>query len=100
MKRHAMFAVLFMFGLNLVFSQSDEMAPKTLLPLSVLREIINEVSGDVPLQNEILLSAVKLNRLPEEYARGYFETEFLLERLKEYGIRDAEIIELPKTEEK
>jgi len=95
-----MFAVLFMFGLNLVFSQSDEMAPKTLLPLSVLREIINEVSGDVPLQNEILLSAVKRNRLPEEYSRGYFETKFILEKLKEYGIREAKIIKLHKTEKK
>lgn len=100
MRKYALFAVLFLLGLNLAFSQTDENAPKTLLPLSLLQEIINEVSGDVPLQNEILLSAVKRNRLPEEYAKGYFETKFLLEKLKEYGIRDAEIIELPKNEEK
>ena len=99
MKRLASFAVLLMVGIGSVFSQSDETAPKTLLPLSLLKEIIHEVSGDLALQNEIILSGVKRNRLPEEYARGYFETKFILEKLKEYGIQDAEIVDLPKWEE-
>jgi len=100
MKRWAAVAVLFMLGMGAVFSQSDERVPKTLLPISVLREIIDEASGDLALQNEILLSGVKRNRRPEEYTRGYFETKFLVEKLKEYGISDAEIIDLPKFEEK
>jgi aminopeptidase YwaD len=100
MRKHVMFAVLFLLGLNLVFSQSDETAPKTLLPLSLLREIVNEVSGDVALQNEIFLTGVNRNKLPAEYLQGHFETKFLLEKLREYGIKDSEIVELPREEEK
>jgi hypothetical protein len=69
--------------------------PPSLLSLDVLESIILEVSGDLALQNEIFLSGVNRNRKPEEYVKGYFETRFLLDRLKEYGIKDAAILELP-----
>jgi hypothetical protein len=100
MRKLGAFTFLFVFSLSLVFSQSDETAPKTLLPLSLLREIINEVSGDIALQNEIFLTGVNRNKLPEEYLQGHFETKFILQKLKEYGIKDSEIIELPKREDK
>ena len=100
MRRWVCAAVLGVLAMGMVYSQSDDRVPKTLLPLSVLRELIEEASGDLALQNEIFLSGVKRNRRPEEYARGYFETKFLLEKLKEYGISDSEIVELPKFEEK
>jgi len=100
MKRWACAAVLLMLALGLVFSQPDERVPKTLLPLSVLREIIEESSGDLALQNEILLTGVNRNKLPEEYLKGHFETRFILEKLRQYGITDAEVIELPTLEEK
>lgn len=100
MKRMASVAILFVLWTGLGLSQSDERVPKTLLPLSLLREIINEVSGDLALQNEVLLTGVNRNKSPEEYLKGHFESRLILEKLKEYGIKDSEIIELPKTEEK
>ncbi|MEW5901379.1 MAG: hypothetical protein AB1715_07970 [Acidobacteriota bacterium] len=100
MKNAAAALVLFLLSLSLGFSQADGNVPKTFLPLPLLREIINEVSGDLALQNEIILSGVKRNRRPDEYTQGYFETKFVLERLREYGIPDAEIITLPWSEEK
>jgi aminopeptidase YwaD len=69
--------------------------PDVIIPLSLLRAIINEASGDVALQNEIILTGVNRNRLPEEYAGKYFETDFVLRKLKEYGIDQSEIIDLP-----
>ena len=69
--------------------------PETIVPLSLLRAVIEEASGDVALQNEIVLTGVNRNRLPEEYAGKYFETEFILKKLKEYGIEQSEIIDLP-----
>ncbi len=69
--------------------------PSALLPPSIINAIINEVSGDIALQNEILLTGVNRNRLPEEYAKGYFETSFILKKLQEYGLTDSRIIELP-----
>ena len=80
----------------LVFCQLErgEVRP-TLLPPETLLHIINEASGDLALQNEIFLAGVCRNRPPAEYTSGYFETRFLLEKLNEYGLSQAEIVELP-----
>lgn len=87
-------------GLLLIFSLSISQVERserrqTLLPLSILQEIINEASGELAWQNEVYLTAINRNRPPHEYTSGYFETRFILEKLKEYGIPQAEIIELP-----
>src|SRR5512139_304732 len=74
--------------------------PETVLPLSVLKDIINEVSGDLAFQNEVLLGGAYRNRLPQEYGSRYFETAFILSKLKEYGIEDSETIDLPTRSEK
>ncbi len=76
-------------------SRSD--IPKTILPLELLMDIINESSGEMAFQNEIILTGVNRNREPEEYKNGYFETEFVEKKLKEYGIKDVSIVELPKS---
>jgi len=86
---------LMIISANFISAQPEQALPKTLLPLSLLREILNEASGDLALQNEIYLAGVNRNRLSEEYATGYFEPKFLIERLKEYGIMEARIIDLP-----
>jgi hypothetical protein len=86
--------VILSFGL--VFSQTFRTpGPDTVLPLSVLMDIINEASGDLAFQNELQLTGVNRNRLPEEYATTYFESSFILKKLKEYGIEQSEIIDLP-----
>ena len=92
--------VIFVFGLivtfGLIFAQAFRSpVPETLLPLTVLQDIINEASGDLALQNEIFLSAVNRNRLPDEYASTYYEIDFIMKKLKEYGIEKAEAIDLP-----
>lgn len=74
--------------------------PQTVLPLPVLKDIINEVSGDLAYQNEVLLGGVYRNRLPQEYGSTYFETDFVLKRLKEYGVDNSEIVDLPTRSEK
>ena len=61
----------------------------------VLRAIIAEASGERALQNEISLTGVNRNRKPEEYRTGYFESAFILEKLREYGIDEAYTIDLP-----
>lgn len=61
----------------------------------ILRAIIAEASGERALQNEIFLTGVNRNRKPEEYRTGYFESAFILEKLREYGIDEAATIDLP-----
>jgi len=100
MKKTSFFLALIMLPLGVMYDQFEENNLESLLPMSVLWDIMNEVSGEMALQNEILLTGVNRNRLPEEYLEGPFETRFILDKLKEYGIKNAEIIDLPKWEEK
>lgn len=97
MKKAAVLLCLIVLGAALAPSQSPENQPRTLLPPDILRAIINESSGELALQNEIYLTGVNRNRKAEEYQKGYFETSFILDRLKEYGIDDASIVDLPVT---
>jgi len=85
--------ILIMAGLAPVAAQNAP--PRTLLAPDVLRMIADEASGELALQNEILLVGVNRNRRPEEYRKGYHETAFVLDRLREYGIADAAVIDLP-----
>ncbi len=78
-------------------SQSQE-EPVSLLDEALLRAVIFEASGELAFQNEIFLSGVNRNRKADEYRRGYFETAFLLDKLREYGVDEAEIINLPTRE--
>jgi hypothetical protein len=95
MKRNLSLLLLFLLAAASLFAQFGRTIQPALIPHQVLLDIIAEASGDMALQNEILIAGVNRNRLPEEYANGYFETAFLVEKLREYGITDARIIDLP-----
>jgi aminopeptidase YwaD len=96
MKKSFMIMLGMIVAFGFMFAQMIQPPPpQTLLPLSVLQDIINETSGDLALQNEIFLTAVNRNRLPQEYANTYFEVDFIMKKLKEYGIEKVEVIELP-----
>jgi aminopeptidase YwaD len=68
---------------------------ETILPLNLILDIANEASGDEAMHHMIALAGVNRNRRAEEYLNGYHETAYILNKLKEYGITDSEIIELP-----
>jgi len=89
--------ILAMAGLAPIGAQ-DTPARPPLSPPDVLRSIINEASGELALQNEIHLTGVNRNRRAEEYQKGYIETSFVLEKLREYGIDEAAIVDLPVEE--
>ena len=99
MKRKASYPVLALILVAALWipaqAQRRRDLPSCLLPFDLLESIILEASGELALQNEVFLSGVNRNRRPEEYVKGYFETRFLIERLKEYGIKDAAVLELP-----
>jgi len=95
MKKSAILLAIILFVVAILPAQFGRTIQPTLVPHQVLLDIINEASGDQALQNEILIGGVNRNRKPEEYASGYFETAFLIEKLREYGITEACIIDLP-----
>lgn len=95
MKKALAFAGAAVLAAGLLSGQVRTSGPDTIVPLRLLRAIIDEASGDVALQNEIVLTGVNRNRPPEEYLGRYFETDFILKKLKDYGIEQSEIIDLP-----
>jgi hypothetical protein len=100
MKKRLTWFILILAAAAVVYAQFGRTVQPTLVPLQVLRDIIDEASGDLALQNEILIAGVNRNRRAEEYASGYFETAFLLDKLHEFGIMDARVIDLPTTRPK
>jgi aminopeptidase YwaD len=95
MKKSAVLLAIILLVVAILPAQFGRTIQPTLIPHQVLLEIIDEASGDLALQNEILIAGVNRNRKAEEYASGYFETAFLIEKLREYGITDVRIIDLP-----
>ncbi len=68
MKKILIILVALAAGFGFVFSQAIRISgPETLLPLKHLQDIINEASGDLALQNEIVLTGVNRIRDLEEY---------------------------------
>lgn len=89
--------ILVMAGLAPIGAQ-DTPARVPLSPPDLLRAIVNEASGELALQNEIVLTGVNRNRKPEEYQKGYFEAAFILDKLREYGIDESYVVDLPVEE--
>ncbi len=90
----AALVILALAGLAPSAAQDTPARPAPSAP-AVLRAIINEASGEMPLQNEIHLTGVNRNRKADEYRTGYFESVFILEKLREYGLEDSATIDLP-----
>jgi hypothetical protein len=99
-KRFAAYLVALLIISSLTVRTAAPQGPRTVLPLSVLEDISREVSGDLAFQNEVHLYSAYRNRPPAEYSGTYFEADFILRKLKEYGIEAAEIIDLPTRSEK
>ncbi|MCR4408833.1 MAG: M28 family peptidase [Candidatus Saccharicenans sp.] len=99
MKKHLAALLVLLFLVSAAMAQPQEKLPRTLLSLRLLQDIINEANGELALQNEIFLTGVNRNRKAEEYATGYFETRFILEKLREYGYDEAQVVELPSRDQ-
>ncbi len=97
MKRIPRSIALILLAAGLVLAGAAQETPPRPAPSvpDVLRAIINEASGELALQNEIHLTGVNRNRKAEEYQTGYFESAFILQKLREYGLADAGTIDLP-----
>jgi aminopeptidase YwaD len=97
MNRKSFFAVLVILALAGLVPSAVQDTPPRPAPSApaILRAIINEASGERALQNEIHLTGVNRNRTAEEYRIGYFESAFILEKLREYGLEDSATLDLP-----
>lgn len=62
-----------------------------LLPDKTVRAVIAEASGEIALHNEMMLAPFERIRPEKEYTGLFWETEYLLGKLKEYGFSDAHV---------
>jgi len=67
----------------------------TLLPQNVMDEIIGESSGETCYNTIMEMGGYNKNRLAEEYHGIFYETQYLLEQLKNYNITTAEKAFMP-----
>jgi aminopeptidase YwaD len=62
-----------------------------LLPEKTVQAIIAESSGEIALHNEIMLGPFERIRAEKEYTGIFWETEYMLGKLKEYGFSDVRV---------
>ncbi len=60
-----------------------------LLPQDIIQAIIDEVSGEIALQNETMLAPFERIRDEDEFTTRFHETEYILEKAVEYGLQDV-----------
>jgi len=87
----------FLLGTLGSFAQEirPDVIPKPLLPEAIIDSLINEISGEIQLNNERLLASFEHRRSAEEYEKVFNESRIVYQKLKEYGIRDCGIEEVP-----
>lgn len=73
------------------FPQEAFKAPDTILPGAVLRFVLDEVSGQLAFNNEVLLAGVNRVRTPEEMTGFMYEADTLYKILKGYGLDELTI---------
>ncbi len=69
----------------------------TFLPKDQIDEIVGEASGETALSTIIEINGYNRDRLSEEYAGPFQETQVILKRLKQYGV-SAELVTFPGSE--
>jgi aminopeptidase YwaD len=75
------------------FAQNS--VPRTLLPAWITDELIGEASGERAMNHIIEMAAYIHDRPDSEYSGYFFETQYILDRIKEYGLEGAIVNKYP-----
>jgi aminopeptidase YwaD len=67
----------------------------TFLPQARMDEIIGEASGETATNHVMAMCGFPRDRRSAEYAGTFAEAQYVLDRLKEYGLADAAILQFP-----
>jgi len=70
----------------------------TFLPQSQMDEIIGEASGEAAFNHVMAMCGFPRDRKAAEYAGTFAEAQYVLDRLKDYGLADAAILRFPGDE--
>jgi aminopeptidase YwaD len=75
------------------FGQNSEL--RTLLPGRIVDELIGEASGEKAMNHIIEMAAYIHDRPASEYSGYFFETAYVLAKMKEYGLEGVKVNEYP-----
>lgn len=94
MKYKSIFLLLFVLLILPLFvmAQMTSWFQWTFLPQSQMDEIIGESSGETAFNHILAMAGYNRDRKPDEYKNTFLEAQFVYDRLKEYGFKDAEIV--------
>jgi aminopeptidase YwaD len=67
----------------------------TFLPKAQMDEIVGEASGEAAWRTIATLNAFNRDRTAEEFRGTFFETQYVVDQLKRYGIENVEIAAYP-----
>jgi aminopeptidase YwaD len=85
-------AVLLLLSITLSGQNST---PRTLLKESIVDELIGEASGERAMNHIYEMAAYIHDRPASEYSGYFFETQYILDKLKEYGLEGAVVNKYP-----
>jgi aminopeptidase YwaD len=79
--------LLVLLGLMAVAGSGVQVAPvdRALVPASLRDALLNEIGGENAMRHVEFLAANR-DRQPSEYLESFFETRYLTDRLREYGL--------------
>ena len=88
-----LYILVFVFSCTLSFGQNS--VPRTLLPEKIVDELIGEASGERALNHITEMAAYIHDRPATEYSGYFFETQYVLNRMQEYGLEGATVNKYP-----
>ena len=95
MKTRRITVVFTSFLLFSAGSFAQNSVPRTLLPARITDELIGEASGERAMNHIIEMAAYIHDRPASEYSGYFFETQYILDRMKEYGLEGAIVNKYP-----
>ncbi|HOK26957.1 MAG TPA: M28 family peptidase [Bacteroidales bacterium] len=76
-------------------SSAQNSVPRSLLPGKIVSEFIGEASGERAMNHIIEMAGYIHDRPASEYTGYFFETEYIVSKLKEYGLEDVVVNKYP-----
>jgi aminopeptidase YwaD len=92
-KKLASLTVATMFLIVSVSGQNS--IPRTILPENIIDELIGEASGERAMNHIYEMAAYIHDRPASEYSGYFSETQYILDRMKEYGLEGAVVNTYP-----
>lgn len=77
------------------YSSAQNSMPRTLLPDRIVDEFIGEASGERAMNHIIEMGAYIHDRPASEYSGYFYETEYIVSKLKEYGLEGVVVNKYP-----